>query len=50
MYWSDTSSRTVYRVDKWVGGEGEVVVDEIADVMGIKAVDKALSVGEWVDG
>lgn len=38
LYWTDWERRSIDRVHKQTGGEREVIVEQVADMMGLKAV------------
>ncbi|RZC32195.1 low-density lipoprotein receptor-related protein 6, partial [Asbolus verrucosus] len=38
LYWTDWQRRTINRAHKDTGGQREVILDQIADVMGLKAI------------
>ena len=39
IYWTDWQRRSIERVNKSTGGEREKIVDQLPDLMGLKAID-----------
>ena len=39
IYWTDWQRRSIERVNKTTGGQREKIIDQLPDLMGLKAVD-----------
>lgn len=39
VYWTDWQRRSIERVHKVTGGERQVIIDQLPDLMGLKAVN-----------
>ena len=46
VYWSDWQKRTVYVVDKKDGKNRKAIIEDLPDLMGLKAVDTSMKHGE----
>ncbi|KAK7098488.1 hypothetical protein V1264_002764 [Littorina saxatilis] len=45
VYWTDWQRRSIERVNKTTGGQREKIIDQLPDLMGLKAVDVAAKDG-----
>lgn len=47
VYWTDWQRRSVERVNKHDGSHRETIIDQLPDLMGLKAVMSSGTPGKW---
>ena len=48
IYWTDWQKRSIERIDKHTGREHTIIIDQLPDLMGLKAVNVSLPLGQSV--
>ena len=47
LYWTEWQRRSVERVNKRTGGDRTLIIDQLPDLMGLKATNVKTVTGEW---